>query len=64
MSNFFHFIISLAQHIQAGTVERIVMVVQLFSVMLSQAVVIFQLLVWGPSMDHVLLAPLEMESNV
>ena len=60
----FHFIFSLPQRIQAGTVKRIVIVVQLFSAMWSQAVVISQLLVWGRSVDHVLLASLEMESNV
>ena len=60
----FSFILLLPQHIQAGTVKRIVMVAQPFSVMWSQAVVISQLLVWGRSVDHVLLASLEMESNV
>ena len=46
------------------TFRRIVMVVRLYSAMWNQAVVMYQLLEWGLSVDHVLLGLLEMEASV
>ena len=47
----------------ADTVKKIVMDAQRFSATWSQVVVISQLLVWGQSVGHVLLASLEMETS-
>ena len=52
------------QPILVDIVRRIVMVVQLYSAMWNQAVVMYQLLEWGLSVDRVLLGLLEMEASV
>ena len=55
---------SVLQPILVDIVRRIVMVVQLYSAMWNQAVVMYQLLEWGLSVDRVLLGLLEMEASV
>ena len=55
---------SVLQPILVDIVRRIMMVVQLYSAMWNQAVVMYQLLEWGLSVDRVLLGLLEMEASV
>ena len=61
---FYMLSICILQPMLVDIVRKIVMVVQLYSAMWNQAVVIYQLQEWELSVEHVLLGLLEMVSSV